>query len=74
MDILRYVLSFLRRGKLAVTECNDASETKPYSEKGFLKWYLFKIAQHFSHNDLISVMSALLIKKMSSEDNGKFLN
>ena len=39
MDTLRCVLSILRRGKLAVTECNagcnDASQTSQYSEKAF---------------------------------------
>ena len=34
-------LVILRRGKLAVTERNDASQTSPSSEKVFHKGYLF---------------------------------
>ena len=41
MDIAHYSLVILLRGKLAVTERNDASQTSLSSEKVFHKGYLF---------------------------------
>ena len=68
MNIIRYVLSISLRGKLPVTECNDASQTSQVPEKVFHKGYLCRTSHNFSQNDLNSVMSAFLIEKMSLED------
>ena len=59
MDILR--LSILRRGKLAVIECN--ADATINNQKG----YLCRMANYFSQNDLNCVMSAFLVKQMLSE-------
>ena len=68
MDIIRYVLSILIRGKLAVTKCNDASQISQYSEKVFHKEYLCRTVHNLSQDDLNCIMSAFWIGKMSSED------
>ena len=58
MDILWHDLSMLRRRKLAVAECNDASWTSQLSENDFHKGYLCRTASHSPQNDLNCVMCA----------------
>ena len=72
MDTLRLFLSILGKGKLAITQCNNTSQTSPLLEKAFHTGNLIKTAHNLSRKDLNCVRSAFLIEQMPLK-YGKFL-